>query len=140
MKYFRNHFLLVQQVLVVYLANLLWNETYHHFIKSISVKPVCVTQLFFFNSSNVLLHVTWESICWSNIYSEHLTKDSGIVTQSVRFISENHSSVTTTISLQNNLSFILPSSIYFPIFFHQSSDLTNNLLKIVTKSKPIFWD
>ena len=115
--------LIVQQVLVVYLANFLWKGIYQHFSHAIYLQHV------YWNLPYVLLCVMWIFFIQINIL-HILIEAVGRVSTSVKFVLENYySAKTTTFSRRNwTLSLGVLLKLYSYVF-HQSSDLTHNLLK-----------
>ena len=91
-----SNFVLVQQVLVVYWANVLRKENSHHVFHAISGESMC--------SNNCLLQFT-VCVALCNVENlplvfSHLIRSFIKVAPSVKFISSNHYSSTTTTLLR----------------------------------------
>ena len=92
---------LVQQVLVVYWENSVWKENHHNVIHALCGQSVC-------SNHCVLQFPACVALCHAEMYVlltlifAHLIGLVWKVSPSVKFISSNHSSSTTTIIYWNN--------------------------------------
>ena len=117
-----------QQVLVVYWEIFLWKQNPHRFSTQY-LENMCVPIIVYCNFPYASLSVIWQTYFWLNIYFACLIGAVRKVGPSVKFISLNIFSQWQFV-LRNNLTSSLDVWSDFLIMFHQSSDLTNNIMNV----------